>query len=116
MAWGVNSLRLSHKMTIVGSIGVVGLLMVGGTYLVKERISSLEREAAASARSQAFVAMELDKVLLDARRAEKDFIILKRQSTVSVTNRSSRRSTPCSSASLRMGQLTQEVSVSYNQA
>jgi methyl-accepting chemotaxis protein len=71
------NLRLSHKIAAIGAVGVVGLAIVGGIYLVGNATQERLRTAA---ESSAAIYRQTSRVLvgmLEVRRAEKDFLLRK---------------------------------------
>jgi len=69
------SLRLTHKITAIGVIGVVGVVLIGGIHLYGERVIAAYRDAAEKARSIAELNRKIEVELLEGRRAEKDFLL-----------------------------------------
>ncbi|PDT92361.1 methyl-accepting chemotaxis protein [Bradyrhizobium sp. Y36] len=69
------SLRLTHKITAIGVIGVVGVILIGGIHLYGERAMGVYRSAAEEARSVFELNSRIAVELLEARRAEKDFLL-----------------------------------------
>jgi len=69
------SLRLTHKITAIGVIGVVGVVLIGGIHLYGERAMGISRDAAEKARSVFELNSRIAVELLEARRAEKDFLL-----------------------------------------
>ena len=69
------SLRLTHKITAIGVIGLIGVLLVGGIHLYGENAVAVYRSAAESARSIAELNRQIEVELLEGRRAEKDFLL-----------------------------------------
>lgn len=69
------SLRLTHKITAIGVIGLMGVVLVGGIHLYGENAVALYRSAAESARSIAELNRQIEVELLEGRRAEKDFLL-----------------------------------------
>jgi methyl-accepting chemotaxis protein len=71
------NLRLSHKIMSIGAVGVIGLAMVGGIYLIGNAAQERFRTAAAESRA---INQQMDRIqveLLETRRAEKDFLLRK---------------------------------------
>jgi len=66
---------LTHKITAIGAIGVVGVVLIGGIHLYGEKASAVYRDAANNARSIAELNREIEVELLEGRRAEKDFLL-----------------------------------------
>ncbi|WP_439408442.1 methyl-accepting chemotaxis protein [Bradyrhizobium sp. DASA03076] len=69
------SLRLTHKITAIGVIGVVGVVLIGGIHLYGERAMGISRDAAEKARAVFELNSRIAVELLEARRAEKDFLL-----------------------------------------
>ena len=69
------SLRLTHKITAIGIIGVVGVVLIGGIHLYGEKAVSVYRDAAADARTLFELNSRINVNLLEMRRAEKDFLL-----------------------------------------
>ena len=69
------SLRLTHKITAIGVIGLVGVITVGGIHLYGENAVAAYRVAAENARSIAELNRQIEVELLEGRRAEKDFLL-----------------------------------------
>jgi methyl-accepting chemotaxis protein len=69
------SLRLTHKITAIGVIGLMGVVLVGGIHLYGEDAVAVYRSAAESARSVAELNRQIEVELLEGRRAEKDFLL-----------------------------------------
>src|ERR1051326_6901374 len=68
----ILSLRLTHKII---AIGVAGVVLIGGMHLYGERAMTVYRDAADNARNIAELNRKLEVELLEARRAEKDFLL-----------------------------------------
>jgi methyl-accepting chemotaxis protein len=69
------SLRLTHKITAIGVIGVAGVVLIGGIHLYGERAMAVFRSAADNAREIAELNRSIEVELLEGRRAEKDFLL-----------------------------------------
>jgi methyl-accepting chemotaxis protein len=69
------SLRLTHKITAIGVIGVIGVVLIGGIHLYGERTMGISRDAAEEARSVFELNNRIAVELLEGRRAEKDFLL-----------------------------------------
>ncbi|MET3906255.1 methyl-accepting chemotaxis protein [Bradyrhizobium sp. S3.3.6] len=69
------ALRLTHKITAIGVIGVVGVVLIGGIHLYGERAMGLSRDAAENARTVFELNNNIAVELLEGRRAEKDFLL-----------------------------------------
>src|SRR5689334_19530887 len=71
----VLRIRLSHKIAAIGATGVLGLALVGGIYLSGNAAQDVHRQSASEARGVSAVMNRVSVSLLDARRAEKDFLL-----------------------------------------
>jgi methyl-accepting chemotaxis protein len=69
------SLRLTHKITAIGVVGVIGVVLIGGIHLYGENAMAVYRDAAENARTIAELNSKIEVQLLEARRAEKDFLL-----------------------------------------
>ena len=69
------SLRLTHKITAIGIIGLIGVVTVGGIHFYGENAMAVYRNAAESARSISELNRQIEVELLEGRRAEKDFLL-----------------------------------------
>jgi len=69
------SLRLTHKITAIGIIGVVGVILTGGIHFYGESAMAGYRDAAENARSIFELNSRIEIELLEGRRAEKDFLL-----------------------------------------
>ena len=69
------SFRLTHKITAIGVIGVIGVVLIGGIHLYGERAMGVYRDAAEDARTVFELNNRIAIELLEARRAEKDFLL-----------------------------------------
>jgi methyl-accepting chemotaxis protein len=69
------SLRLTHKISAIGIVGVIGVILVGGIHMYGESAMSGYREAAEHARSISELSDKIEIELLEGRRAEKDFLL-----------------------------------------
>jgi methyl-accepting chemotaxis protein len=69
------SLRLTHKITAIGVVGVVGVILIGGIHLYGEAATAVYRDAAENARAIFELNSKLEIELLEGRRAEKDFLL-----------------------------------------
>src|SRR4051812_19171066 len=68
-------IRLSHKIAAIGATGVLGLALVAGIYLSGDAAQNVHRQSASEARGLSGVMNRILVSLLDARRAEKDFLL-----------------------------------------
>ena len=69
------SLRLTHKITAIGILGVAGVILVGAMHMNGESSASTFSSAAASARAIFQLSNKIQIELLEGRRAEKDFLL-----------------------------------------
>jgi methyl-accepting chemotaxis protein len=69
------SLRLTHKITAIGIVGVVGVTLVGGLHMYGESAVAAYRDAAENARTIFELNNKIEIELLEGRRAEKDFLL-----------------------------------------
>ena len=69
------SLRLTHKITAIGIIGVAGVILVGGMHMHGESALAVYRDAAESARTIFELNGKIEIEMLEGRRAEKDFLL-----------------------------------------
>ncbi|WP_458157654.1 hypothetical protein [Bradyrhizobium sp. 18BD] len=69
------SLRLSHKILLIGMVGILGLAVFGGIYLSGSASQEASRTIAEDAHRVSVLNDKLGRDLLDARRAEKDFLL-----------------------------------------
>jgi methyl-accepting chemotaxis protein len=69
------SLRLTHKITAIGVIGAVGVILIGGIHFYGESAIAEHREAAGKARALFELNGKIEIGLLEGRRAEKDFLL-----------------------------------------
>lgn len=69
------SLRLTHKITAIGVIGVIGVVLIGGIHLYGENAMAVYRNAAENARTIQELNSRIAIELLEGRRAEKDFLL-----------------------------------------
>ncbi|MCP3477929.1 methyl-accepting chemotaxis protein (plasmid) [Bradyrhizobium sp. CCGUVB1N3] len=69
------SLRLSHKILLIGIVNILGLIAFGTIYLWGNAYQEASQIIAEEARKVSVMNDKLGRDLLDARRAEKDFIL-----------------------------------------
>ena len=69
------SFRLSHKILSIGFVGLLGLVVFGAIYLAGNTSQEASRKIAEDARNISVLNDRLGRDLLDARRAEKDFLL-----------------------------------------
>ena len=72
---GLN-IRLTHKISAIGAIGVAGLMLVGGIYLIGASSQEHYRELEDQAQILSGLVTKLSFSLVEGRRAEKDFFLL----------------------------------------
>jgi len=75
------SLRLSHKILLIGIVGIAGLIVFGGIYLNGNASQEAARTVAEEARKVSTLNDKLGRDLLNARRAEKDFLLRRDEET-----------------------------------
>ena len=84
------SLRLAHKITAIGIVGVAGVILVGGMHMYGESATAVYRDAAESARTLFELNSKIEVELLEGRRAEKDFLLRndpkKAESQIEISN------------------------------
>jgi methyl-accepting chemotaxis protein len=71
----VLSLRLAHKITAIGLIGVMSVVAVGGIHIYGEYAMNAYRSVAIATRTLSDLKIQIDLKLLEARRAEKNFLL-----------------------------------------
>ena len=71
----IFSLRLVHKITGIGIIGLTGVLLTGGIHFYGESATTVHRDASENARSIFDLNRKIEIELLESRRAEKDFLL-----------------------------------------
>jgi methyl-accepting chemotaxis protein len=76
--------RLSHKIVSIAVVGVVGLLALGGLYLIGDASQEVARRQDDSARSLGELQNKALVTLLKLRRTEKDFLLRKDEKYVRV--------------------------------
>jgi methyl-accepting chemotaxis protein len=69
------SLRLTHKITAIGIVGVAGVILVGGMHMYGESQMASYSEAAEHVRAIFELNGKIEIELLEGRRAEKDFLL-----------------------------------------
>ena len=69
------SLRLTHKITAIGIIGVAGVILVGASAYVRRILGGGVSNAVEAARTIFELNRKLEIELLEGRRAEKDFLL-----------------------------------------
>jgi methyl-accepting chemotaxis protein len=69
------NIRLSHKIVAIGALGIVGVFAIAAIYLTGQRSQERYRVMASQAREIAMVTDRLAVRALEARRAEKDFLL-----------------------------------------
>jgi methyl-accepting chemotaxis protein len=74
--------RLSHKILLIGLVGLLGLAVFGAIYLTGSASQDASRRAAEDARVLASLNEKLARSMLDARRAEKDFQLRKDEASM----------------------------------
>jgi methyl-accepting chemotaxis protein len=69
------AIRLTHKITSIAVIGVIGVVLVGGIHLYGESAMAVYRDEAESGRTLFELNGKIEVELLEGRRAEKDFLL-----------------------------------------
>ena len=69
-------IRLTHKISAIGAMGVAGLMLVGGIYLIGDSSQEQYRELRDRAQILSGLVTKLSFSLAEGRRAEKDFFLL----------------------------------------
>src|SRR5215470_20319362 len=69
------TLRLSHRIAAIGALGIVGLVAVAVIYMTGASSQEHYRGVAERAKAIGTIADKLSLTLLQARRAEKDFLL-----------------------------------------
>jgi methyl-accepting chemotaxis protein len=69
------TLRLTHKIAAIGALGIAGLALIGALYLVSTTSQERYRQGAENARQISQQASRFALHFLEARRAEKDFLL-----------------------------------------
>jgi methyl-accepting chemotaxis protein len=72
---GLN-IRLTHRISAIGAVGVAGLMLVGGIYLIGASSQEHYRELEDQAQVLSSLVTKLSFSLVEGRRAEKDFFLL----------------------------------------
>jgi methyl-accepting chemotaxis protein len=73
---GIRSrIRLTHKIAAIGAVGVIGVLLLGVIYHVGSSVQERYLQTASGAQAMLAKANAIEAKLLDARRAEKDFLL-----------------------------------------
>src|SRR3979490_585655 len=84
------SLRLAHKITAIGIVGVAGVILVGGMHMYGESATAVYRDAAESARTLFELISKIEDELLEGCRGEKDFLLRidpkKAESQIEISN------------------------------
>jgi methyl-accepting chemotaxis protein len=71
----IFSLRLVHKITGIGIVGLAGVLLTGGIHWYGEAATAVHRDASENARGIFDLNRKIEIDLLESRRAEKDFLL-----------------------------------------
>ncbi|HKO73631.1 MAG TPA: methyl-accepting chemotaxis protein [Bradyrhizobium sp.] len=71
----IFSLRLVHKITGIGIVGLAGVLLTGGIHLYGEAATAVHRDASEGARDIFDLNRKIEIEVLESRRAEKDFLL-----------------------------------------
>jgi methyl-accepting chemotaxis protein len=84
------SLRLSHKIYSIAAPGIVGLLVLGGLYLLGNASQKFARDENESARSLSDLQNKAFVGFLELRRAEKDFLLRKDEKYIQLHQQTSK--------------------------
>jgi methyl-accepting chemotaxis protein len=82
MRFRAPTLRLTHKIAAIGLLGIAGLAAVGAIYLVSTTSQERYRRGAENARQISEQASRFALHFLEARRAEKDFLLELKESHI----------------------------------
>ena len=80
--FGRLCVRLTHKITAIGIVGLAGVVLVGGMHMYAESEIARYQEAAENARAIFELDGKIRIELLESRRAEKDFLLRNEQKKV----------------------------------
>jgi len=80
------NLKISTKTAIVGGVGLLGLMLVGGVYFVATTLQSARQQLADEVASIGRLQSDVLNEMLQARRAEKDFLLRRDQKYVKGTS------------------------------
>ncbi|MFL6792797.1 MAG: methyl-accepting chemotaxis protein [Bradyrhizobium sp.] len=69
------SVRLTHKIIAIGVVGVTGVILIGSIHLSGESAMAVYRDEAEKTRTISELNSKVEIKLLEARRAEKDFLL-----------------------------------------
>jgi methyl-accepting chemotaxis protein len=84
------NLRLSHRIYSIAALGMVGLLVLGGLYLLGNASQKVARDENESARSLSDLQNKVFVGLLGLRRAEKDFLLRKDEKYIQLHQQTSK--------------------------
>src|SRR5262252_4638954 len=70
-----DKLRLSHKIAAIGAVGIAGVVAIGGIYLWGASQQARYQDEFERADAIARIAGRISVGMLEARRAEKDFLL-----------------------------------------
>src|SRR3954454_11005675 len=70
-----NDRKIGTKIASIGAVGVIGLAIIGGLYLSGSWSMSRYQKSADDAGGIALLSSKLSTQMLNARRAEKDFLL-----------------------------------------
>ena len=82
------NLKIGTKTAIVGGVGLLGLMLVGGVYFVATTAQSARQQLADKVASVGKLQSDVLNEMLQARRAEKDFLLRRDQKYVKAQNTS----------------------------
>jgi methyl-accepting chemotaxis protein len=71
----LSRFTIARQVSLIGSIGIVGLVLVGAIYLWGQSRQSATQDVMESATRGQLAANEFGNGMLLARRAEKDFLL-----------------------------------------
>ncbi len=74
------SVRLTHKIMAIGVAGLAGLLAVGAIYQIGSWSQDSSRAVAVEGRALSSLNQQISIKMLEARRAEKDFLLRREES------------------------------------
>ena len=74
------SIRLTHKIMAIGVVGLIGLLAFGAIYQVGSWSQDSSRVVAVEGRALSNLNQQISIKMLEARRAEKDFLLRREKS------------------------------------
>ena len=84
-------LRLSHRIYSIAALGMGGLFVLGGLYLMGNASQKLARDENESARSLGDMQNKIFVGFLELRRAEKDFLLRKDEKYIQLHEQASKQ-------------------------